>query len=485
MSKRAAIYTRISDDKERHARNVATQEEDCRALAEREGLTVVEVYSDNDISASTNSRKPRPGWNAMLDDAEAGRFNVILAYTTSRLTRRGTEREELIALHDEYGTQLRFVSSPDPDLSTADGRQIFTVLGSSDTAEAERTSERVRRKQLALAEAGRHNGPRPFGWDIHGTGAEQRLTINEAEAAVLRECVQRVLAGEGIWKITRDLNDRGIPTSTGKPWASQVLRRVLLRDRNYGYRKHQPRKRGKPHGEPRLYKGQWEPIIDRETHDRVVALLTDPTRRSNNRGTAPKYLGTSLFMCGECCGYVVGVNEYTHQKTGRVYPHSYKCPHAGCMKVNRRMADVDAYVEGLVVAVLERDGVRLLGGDPVTATAARERVAALRAQLDLAIDRFADGTWTDDQVTRLNARVRPQLDAELTRLRNAQPASGELDEFAGPSARDAWSTAPVEVRKKVIRLIGLEVTILRVGPGNGREFDPDSVRLTWQTPEAD
>jgi site-specific DNA recombinase len=65
-----------------------------------------------------------------------------------------------------------------------------------DAAEAERTSERARAKQKELAESGRHNGPRPFGWDIVGSSAEQRLTVNRAEAAVLKECVDRVLASE-------------------------------------------------------------------------------------------------------------------------------------------------------------------------------------------------------------------------------------------------------------------------------------------------
>ncbi|WP_299052152.1 recombinase family protein [uncultured Nocardioides sp.] len=482
MGTRAAVYTRISDDKEGRARGVARQEADCRELAAREGWQVVEVYSDNDLSAATSSRKRRPDWDRMLDDAEAGRFDVILAYTTSRLTRRPREREDLIELHEEFGTGLRFVASPDPDLSTADGQYIFRTLGGNDTAEAARTAERARRKQAELAESGRHNGPRPYGWDIHGRGADQRLTVNDAEAAVLRECVDRVLAGEGLWKIVRDLNDRGVRTSTGKPWATQVLRRVLLRDRNHGYRKHQPRgKDGKPKGKPALYPGQWDPIVDTETHDRVVALLTDPARRSNNRGTEAKYLLTSVAACGECGRPMVGTNEFNYElKNGRTrhYPHSYKCPHAGCMKVQRRMADVDDHVNRVVVGVLERDGVRLLGGDPVAADAARARISALEAKLALAADQFADDTITGEQLQRITARLRPELDAERARLRSAQPAAN-LADFAGPGVAEAWAGADVETRKAIIRLLGMQITINRVGPGNGRAYDPASTAITW------
>lgn len=477
---RAVIYTRISDDKEGRERGVARQEKDCRAIARAEGLRVVEVYSDNDVSASTNSRAPRPDWERMLADGEMGRYDVILAYSTSRLTRRPREAEDVIDLYDDFGI-VPIMEGHRPDLSTADGRHLFRILCGMDTGEAERTSERVRRKHLELAESGRHNGPRPFGWNIAGTGSGQRLTINEAEAAVLRELVARILAGEGLWKLCLDLNARGIKTSTGKEWQTQVLRRVLLRDRNYGYRKHQPMKRGKAVGPAQLYPGAWDSIIDAETHERVVALLTDPARRSNNRGTTPKYLLTSVAYCGVCGGHVVGTNEFAYTlKSGRtrVYPHSYKCPHAGCMKVQRRMTGVDEHVSRVVVALLERDGVRLLGGDPLAADAARTRIAGLEAKMKIAADRFVSGEWTDEMVSRITAQVRPQLEAEKERLRASQPADESLSEFTGPSVATAWESADVETKKRIIRLLGMRITIHRVGPGNGRGYDPASVTIT-------
>lgn len=484
---RAAIYTRISDDKEGRELGVGRQEEDCHALATAEGLTVVEVYTDNDISASRSSRKPRPEWGRMLADAEAGRFGVILAATTSRLTRRPREREDIIELAEDFGTKIVTVGSGRPDLTTADGQASFRFGGTVDTSEADRTAERARRKQLQLAESGRHNGPRPFGWNIVGTKADQRLIINPAEAAVLRECVRRVLAGEGIWRIVNDLNRRGVTTSTGREWQTQVLRRVLLRTCNYGMRSHQPLgKDGKPKGKARLYPGQWKPIIDAETHDRVVAHLTNPARKTNNRGTEARYLLTSVARCGECGGYVVGTNSFSYVlKSGRIrhYPHSYRCPHAGCMKVVRRMPDVDEHVIRVVLALLERDGVRLLGGDPVAAEEARERIAELEAKATLAADRFARDEWTDAMVTRIMAQVRPQLEAERARLRRAQPDPDVAAWATADGERLAarWAGAGVDAQKTILRLLGMRITINRVGPGNGREYDPASVVIEWRS----
>ncbi len=467
---RAAIYCRISRDAEQEGLGVARQEEDCRKLAKREGFTISDVYVDNDISASTKSRKPRPSYNRLLADARTGRIDVILAYSNSRLTRRPAEWLQLIELANTGRIRVKTVASGEHDLSTADGRAVALTVAAWDAAEAERTAERVARAHKQLAESGAHNGPRPYGWDFN---EDRSLRINPAEAAVVRECVQRVLAGDGIWKITRDLNDRGILTSTGRPWATQVLRRMLLRWRNCGIRTHHGKESGP---------GRWDPIIDRPTHERVVALLTDPVRRSNNRGTEAKYLLTSVAYCGECGRYVVGTNEFTYElKSGRtrVYPHSYKCPHAGCMKVQRRMADVDEHVTRVVLGVLERDGVRLLGGDPVAAEQARERVAALEAKLAITADQFADDLITGAQLQRITGKLRPELEAEQAKLRKAQPST-ELAEYTGPGVAKAWAKADVETRKRIIRLLGMRITIYRVGPGNGRAYDPESVTIEWR-----
>ena len=414
-------------------------------------------------------------------DAEARKFDVILAYSTSRLTRRPREREDIIDLAEDFGTRLITCVSGRPDLTTADGQTSFRLLGTVDTGEAARTKERARRKQKELAESGRHNGPRPFGWNIVGVKSDQRLVVDAAEAAILKECVGRVLAGEGLWRICLDLNGRGIRTSTGHTWQTQVLRRMLLRWTNCGFRSHQPMgKDGRPKGKMGVFPAAWEPIIDRETHDRVVALLTDPTRRSNNRGTEAKYLLTSVARCGECGGYVVGTSEFTYVlKSGRTrhYPHSYKCPHPGCMKVQRRMADVDNHVTAVVLGVLARDGVRLLGGDPRAAEQARERIAALKAKLALAADQFADDTLTGEQLQRITARLLPQLRAEQEKLRKAQPPDESLHEYTGPGVEQAWAKADIETRKRIIRLLGMRITLNRVGPGNGREYDPTSVSI--------
>lgn len=75
------IYTRVSLDRTGEALAVSRQEQECRKLAKSLGLRVLQVYTDNDISATTG--KVRPGFEAMLD----AQPTAIIAWHQDRLLR--------------------------------------------------------------------------------------------------------------------------------------------------------------------------------------------------------------------------------------------------------------------------------------------------------------------------------------------------------------------------------------------------------------
>ena len=146
------------------------------------------------------------------------------------------------------------------------------------------------------------------------------------------------------------------------------------------------------------------------------------------------------------------------------------------------MAYVDHLVTEVVLGVLTRDGVRLLGGDPAAATHARDRINALEAKLALAADQFADDTLTGEQLRRVSERLKPQLAEERARLAAAQP-NPELADFTGSTVDQALNAADVGTRKRVIRLLGLRITIQPIGSGHGLTFEPESVQIAWSTPQ--
>ena len=82
MEKRAAIYVRVSTDKQ----TVENQVRELRQIAERRGWQVVEEYHDAGISGA-KGRENRPGLDQMLKDASRRRFDVVMAWAIDRLGR--------------------------------------------------------------------------------------------------------------------------------------------------------------------------------------------------------------------------------------------------------------------------------------------------------------------------------------------------------------------------------------------------------------
>lgn len=94
MTKRAAIYVRVSSEKQAEGISPESQEADCRALCQRQGYQVVAVYRDIEKYRSggrmvepSGTRSDRPQFLRMLADSDAGRFDVLIAWREDRLYR--------------------------------------------------------------------------------------------------------------------------------------------------------------------------------------------------------------------------------------------------------------------------------------------------------------------------------------------------------------------------------------------------------------
>jgi site-specific DNA recombinase len=145
----AAIYVRISRDREGAGLGVERQEADCRALANRLGWNVITTFADNDISAY--SGKVRPQYRAMLAAIEAGELDGIVAWHTDRLHRRAAELENFVAIAEAHNLKIQTVTAGDLDLSSASGRMIARMLGAVAQHEIDHTRERMKRAKLQKA----------------------------------------------------------------------------------------------------------------------------------------------------------------------------------------------------------------------------------------------------------------------------------------------------------------------------------------------
>ncbi len=461
---RAAIYARISEDRNGEALGVGRQVEDCRALADRLGYTVVETFIDNDLGASTRSRKARPQFDELMRRAEAGEFGAILFYSTSRLTRRPMEYERLIRLVEHQKVHLGSVMSGQVDLTTADGRAMARTLAAWDAAEAERTGERVARAALQRAELGKnHGGRRPFGYTKDG------LHLDPVESAELRRAYASILAGVPLGAIARDLNARGVGTVNGRPWMPGTVRGMLLRPRSAGLSEH----RGEIVG-----RAQWPPIVTEDVWRGAIALLTDPARRTST-GNRATYLLSGLARCGKC-GEPMTSGGVKRSNTGTAgYRRIYKCRVGYC--VGRRQDWIDEFVTGVVIERLSRpDAVDLLlDTDRPDTVALRAEAQAVRAQLDEVATMYAAGHVTAAQLRTASDALR----GRLTDLETAQGHASRVpilaDVVNAADVQGAWDRLPLARRRAVVDC--LMTVVLHPGGGGCRTFDRDKVEIVWKS----
>ncbi|AVT37397.1 recombinase family protein [Plantactinospora sp. BB1] len=466
--RRAAKYRRISDDREGQALGVERQDEDLDALGQRRGLTFVADYVDNDISASTRSKKRRPDFEQMMRDARAGRFDVIAAYTTGRLTRRPREFEDLIELAERHGVEFEYVRSPSFDLRTAQGRRIARTLAAQDAGEAEETAERVARQKLQAAAAGQwKGGRRPYGYEADGT------TVREAEAEVIREASSAILAGASLRGLAAQLNAQGATTSTGRLWTPTELRKVLLRPRNAGLMEHQGEIVGP---------AAWPSVVDEEQWRAVVGLLTDPGRRTWVTA-ARRWLLSGLALCGVCGGPI--------RATRQNGTPSYTCKPRKC--VARTAAEVETFVTDVVIERLSRPDVAELLATPAPDRTAdlRQELLAIRTRRRSLAGLLADGILTEAEVRR----EAPTLDKRISEIEATLSSSGRDGALsavvmavsaAGADPATVWAGLDLDRRRAVLDAL-MTVRIHRTRRGRpkgwrpGRSyFDPSTVGIEWK-----
>jgi ribosomal protein L34E len=228
----------------------------------------------------------------------------------------------------------------------------------------------------------------------------------------------------------------------------------------------------------------WHPaILDRDTHDRLTALFSDPTRKTSIRvGQPPRHLLSGIAWCG-LCGETLGGrmkrlppwSPKPGQKSKPVKA-AYAC--GTCHKVRRMQVPVDELVTEWMLQRLEREDVADLfaSRDPDALTDAREALAAVTARLASAADMFAAGTIDAEQLTRITATGRADRDRLEAVIASVLPPALPRD-AVGPGAREAWAGYDVERRRAIIRTLA-RVTIMPTTKRTAT-FEPDLIVVDW------
>jgi site-specific DNA recombinase len=452
---RAVIYTRVSSDAAGKGRSVSEQEVDCRAICEREGWDVAEVLTDNDIGASRHSGKDRPAYRRLTEVLTKG--DVLVMWEASRAQRDMKAYVELRDLCAERGVLWSY-SGRLYDPSRGDDRFSTGLDALIAEKEAEQTRERVLRAKRSAALEGRPLGRLSYGYRRQfsmRTGATERWILDENEAPIVREIYDRVLDGESLWVITRDLIERGVPAPSNQKnsagtWKAQRMRVMILRPAYAGLMVHQ----GKVIG-----KGNWEAIATEQEHQRLVAILTDPAR-ATHRGCEPRHLLTGIATCG-VCGSVVRFLSPKGRNSSR-----YACVDNFC--ITRRSDEIDDFVtEGIIeLASNPKNFAALNASNSPEGRAAFDEASALSRKLETFLDEAADQDMNPIDIARYSKKMRERIASAEDRAR-ASLQSPLLAKLSGPNARIQWDDFTVAERRRVVKYL-VRVTINRSSVGTRR-----------------
>ena len=455
---RAAVYCRISRDDAGDMLGVRRQEKDARALCERKGWSVVEVFADDDVSAW--SGVVRPGYRSMLEAIAARDVDAVVAYDLDRLHRIPRELEEFFEACDRVALVNLATVSGDVDLGTNDGRMMARIMGAVARKSSDDTSRRLRRKFDEMAEQGRPHGGRAFGYDADG------MTIRPDEAALLKQAAKDVLAGESLAAIARRWNDLGVLTpQRGRPWGGTVVRAVLTGPRQAGLRVHRREVVGP---------GAWPAILDRATHERLVATLTGANRRQAPPRRTPF---TALVRCGRCGATMT-------RDTARELP-TYRCHksegRAGCNGTSISALPLERIVEEAVLRRYDSPDLAAQVRDikDVPAANQHDELAALEGRLAELAELWASGELTKPEWLV----ARKSIERRLETARRAVVRSGKsavLADYATPGAlRAAWIDLTPE-RKRAILAAAIDYIEVLPATRRGPRFDDRRIDVKWR-----
>lgn len=446
---RAIIYVRQSLDRAGEGVAVERQLAKCTELANARDLEVIEVITENDTSASKGAR---PGFESIVERLEREEFGVIVVWHVDRLYRQVKDLVRLMDVAERHPLHIMTVSGGDLDLSNPTGRMFATMTAGVARYEIEHKSERQVASNIKRAREGvRHISTRPYGYE-QKDGAWQ---IVEAEAAVLRETVNRYIAGETFYTIAKDLKARGIVGMNGKPFTYQNLTLRATNPALAGVRLYK--------GEIVSEDGQWPPIIDKVTWERFTTAHA-ARRHTQDWSKALKYVGSGLYRCG-VCGLPLMVTRDFKTSTPVYQCNDYH--------VRRNLAAVDEFVESRVIDRLSAPDVSSLLTPTVDEAALAAEAQDVRARIDGLAELFADGLLSKVAVQEQSAKLNERLAAIRARLDSSNPAlnaavqSGDIQKF--------WRESVTLMNKRRIIDALFTVRIMPTKRGGRNKFRPEDV----------
>jgi len=328
--RKVAGYARVSTDHEDQINSYEAQMDYyTNYIKSRDDWEFVSVYADEGITGCNTIH--RSGFRAMVDDALAGKIDLIITKSVSRFARNTVDSLTTIRKLKESGTECYFEKE---NIWTFDskGELLITIMSSLAQEESRSISENCTWGQRKRFQDGKVTVPfgRFLGYD---RGEDGNLVINEKQAVIVRRIYGLFLQGKTPYAIAKQLTDEGIPTPGGKKvWGKSTVESILTNEKYKGDALLQKvyttdfltKIKKKNEGEvPQYYvEGNHAAIIPPAQFDRVQKEML------KRRGDLDRHGCVSIFSskikCGDCGSFYGAKVWHSTDKYRRVI---WRCNH--------------------------------------------------------------------------------------------------------------------------------------------------------------
>lgn len=303
---RVAAYARVSTDSDEQFTSYEAQIDYYTQYIQRNPeWTFVKVYTDEGISGTNTKR--RAGFNEMIEDALAGKIDLIVTKSVSRFARNTVDSLVTIRKLKEKGVQVYFEKE---NIYTFDGKGelLLTIMSSLAQEESRSISENVTWGQRKRFADGKVNLPYK-NFLGYRKGADGFPEVVPEEAVIVRRIYSRFMEGLTSGAIAKELTADGIPTPSGKlRWQSSTVESILKNEKYKGAALLQKcftvdfltKKKKINEGEvPQYYvEHSHEPIVSPEEFDKVQSEFN--RRKQLGRQYSGKSIFATRIVCGDC-----------------------------------------------------------------------------------------------------------------------------------------------------------------------------------------
>lgn len=300
--KKVCAYARVSSGKDEMLHSLSAQVSYySKYIQGHRDWEYAGVYAD---SAVTGTKEARDEFQRMLTDCRNGRIEMIITKSISRFARNTVTLLSTVRELKNLGVDVWFEKENIHSIS-GDGELMLTILASFAQEESLSVSENCKWRIRHNYEQGIANGFTIYGYNIK----KRKITINEEQAAVVREIFDMYVNGQGSNIIERTLNERKIPAPGGGKWHQRTIMDLLRNEKyigdillqKYYSENHITKRKLKNDGELTSYlvTENHEPIIDKDIFEKVQKIIEE--KNIKNPHVAPyDYPFRGMVFCGNC-----------------------------------------------------------------------------------------------------------------------------------------------------------------------------------------